>query len=94
MIHRRAAEGAIDEMLHGHHMGAGAIVRMEIACAMPFAMIGADGMDVIITLECHRELLERNPPRLIRVASSLFELADHAGMHLTASCLDAAPSQA
>jgi hypothetical protein len=94
MIHGRAAEGAINEMLHGHDVRAGAILRMEITGALPFATVGADSMNIIITFECDRKMLERDAPRLIRVAPGLFKFSDHAGMHLTASCLDAARSQA
>jgi hypothetical protein len=52
MIYGRTAEGAINQMLHRHHMRAGAILCMEIACALPLAAFGADRMDIIITLEC------------------------------------------
>ena len=46
-----AAEGAVHHVLHGHDVRAGAIFRMEIAGAVPLAILGAHRMDVIITFE-------------------------------------------
>jgi len=40
VIDRRAAEGAVDHVLHGHHVRAGAILCMEITGALPFATRG------------------------------------------------------